>query len=134
MTKKLQDEVTITPVPEKDLIPFKVIANTKKSTLIEWASEGVTKRGYVPSSYADTSGLPQDVLDAALPYGVPWEEVLKLNLTPASLAKELNNAGVFTYEDTLQPDKVFGALQKALGADLTAIREAAYNFSLKGAK
>lgn len=108
------------------MVPVRVIMVKKNSALIEWADNGVTKRGFIPANKV-ADELPHSLLQAAKPYGLQWEEILSPHISAKDLAKELYNAGVFTHEDTLHKDKVLGALQKALGIDLAAIRQAAYD-------
>lgn len=83
-----------------DRIAVKVIEATDKASLVEWHDAGGAHRVTVPTNKVVNGGVDDDVLQAGIPYGVPWEVVVNLSgLTPETVAAELRRRGIWTRKD-----------------------------------
>jgi hypothetical protein len=87
-----------------------------QAALVEYdAGGGRLKRVLVPRSLVNAI----DDLDMGIPYGVPWEELVQVDVTPQEIANRLRIAGIWTLEDLHRNPKVaMGALQAAYKADI----------------
>jgi mannose/fructose/N-acetylgalactosamine-specific phosphotransferase system component IIB len=96
----------------------KVIQRRGQMALVEWVDQAMLKRGFVPVDEVRNDIVKKTVLNRAAPYGVPWEEIVKLDATPEMLAQNLRQRGIWTVEDLYaQPDAAQGALLKTYGVD-----------------
>lgn len=111
-------------------VPIKVISSNAKTALVEWADKGETCRGYVPVSLLEGDSIDAVPLEAALPYGVPWAELIKIDPKdfPARLQKALHNANIWTLKDASNLPALRGALQAALQIDTATVLATARNF------
>jgi hypothetical protein len=117
------------------LIPVSVLKRDGDVVLVEWVRDGEAFRGYLPQAMLGDSGVAEDELEAAMPYGIPWADVLTINASVSDLNKRLKNAGLWTAADVQNnPRVVIGAIQAAFDVDLTKVLIAARNFEEKGAK
>ena len=65
-------------------------------------------------------------LAMAIPYGLPWEDIVALAATPEIIAHELRRRGIWTAEDLRDSGgAAMGAIQSAYGLDLSMLRLAA---------
>ena len=93
------------------LIPVRLVEQTGKSALVEWSVKGSLKRGSIPVDKV-AEKVDQDVLDAAVPYGVPWSAMLIKQFTGEDLEKAMHDADIWTVEQAYKnARKVVGALQ-----------------------
>ena len=108
--------------PKAKLIPVRALAVNQQSALVEWESKTGIRRGSIPTAALDNGKVDATVLEAAIPYGVPWEEVKFRNPTPDSLATALRQAGIWTKKDLFENTRaVVGILQSIYGIDLAAL-------------
>ena len=106
-TRKRKKLVAVTPVEVKG-----------ESALVQWLDGDGLKRGYVPVAEIEDDGrVEKSTLDAAIPYGVPWGELLEtVELRPEVLAAELKKQGLWASRDIEDsPRHAARALQAALG-------------------
>lgn len=70
------------------------------------------RRVTIPRDVIKEDGVPEEILDAGIPYGVEWEEVLAEGVTPSQIATSLRKAGIWTEEDLRKsPNDVARVLQ-----------------------
>jgi len=123
------------PKPKPKLIPVSVLKREGDVVLVEWVKNGEAFRGYLPQAVLGDKGVFEDELEAAMPYGIPWADVLTINSSVSELGKQLKNAGLWTAKDVSQnPRVVIGAIQAALQVDLTKVLTVARQFEGEGAK
>lgn len=77
------------------------------SNLLEWQDkDGVSHRGYVPTVDTEDDEVDLEILDKAIPYGVPWAAFLDLsNITPQRVEQELHKRGIWTLADLQVKDR-----------------------------
>ena len=115
-------------------IPVSVLKRDGDVVLVEWVKNGEAFRGYLPQAVLGDGGVAEDELEAAMPYGIPWADLLTVNASASDLNKCLKNAGLWTAADVQNnPRVVIGAIQAAFDVDLTKVLIAARNFEEKGA-
>ena len=97
----------------------KTIVETSSSALIEWFdAEGKIYRSIVPNHLVTEEGYCENP-EQGLPYGIPFADFVTLEVTPEEIQFQLNNAGIWTYEDILTRSReTQGALVGAYGAVL----------------
>jgi len=112
------------------LVPVKVIRVTGEGALVEYAVKGEPRRVTVPKDLVQEGKAEDETLEAGVPYGVPWERLETAKVTPASIARALRNAGIWTCDDlrTKQMAAV-GALQAVYGVDVGKLNEFATEFA-----
>jgi hypothetical protein len=81
-------------------IIIQVVEQRGQSALVEWPQEGDLRRAYVPVDAISNAKCDEDVLNAGLPYGVPWEDLIDASgLMPEAIGKELRRLGFWTAVD-----------------------------------
>jgi len=116
------------------LIPVKVLSSSGKSTLVEWLEKDGLHRASLPAEKV-AEKVDQELLDAAMPYGVPWADAKIKPFTGAELQAALYAAGVWTAEDVMnKPQLVIGALQGLLWLHLGSLVEFAAKYKLSEVK
>jgi hypothetical protein len=112
------------------LVPVTVIRVTGEGALVEYAERGEPRRVTIPANLVRDGKAEDETLEAGVPYGVPWERLETAKVTPASIARALRNAGIWTCEDlrTKQMAAV-GALQAAYRVDVGRLNEFATEFA-----
>ena len=101
--------MTEDPKPEAKLKPqllkVKVLTEYGPSALVERAVGENMERRMVPSSelivgksHADLK-VSKEVWDTGIPYGVDWEAMAEVTVTPRQVADELRRRGIWTAED-----------------------------------
>lgn len=105
------------------MMDIKVIRAKGDAVLVEWLANGRFFRGIVRREAVVDGRCPQDELDAAIPYGVPWAEIIgELNATPQQIEDELHRVGIWTAEEAhANPQAVLGAIQSAYGLGLAQL-------------
>lgn len=111
--RAVSEPETYIPQPVK----IKVIRKEGVAILVEWwAMDGENPayfRGCVPPEEIIQGTVDQLVLDAAIPIGVPWDDIIPTR-TP-SIVNELRRHGIWTADDLLaNANKIGPALQKAI--------------------
>lgn len=104
-----------------------IIERKQGAALIQWDDEEGLHRGIIPEEVLGEDGVTvrDELLSLSIPYGVDWEVHLEGTVglvTPAIIARNLRNAGIWTAEDALSnPKSLIGAVQKSYAGDLAAI-------------
>lgn len=114
LEEEKKSEKSPAPTPRRKLVPVIVRAQKDGSTLVEFATGDDIGRCYVPADKIEDDKVDKTVLEAGIPYGIPWEDVLPdLPKQQAQLlGRELRKHGVWTEEDTNN----VGAVKRAIGA------------------
>lgn len=108
------------PVTEAKKV-VKVLLQKGKSSLVEYTSEDLPERKYVPSSAVVNGTVACSVLDMGIPYGYPWREV-QMQFDAVRFENEMHNAGVWTVQDALKhPQQVFNALHAMMSDTLAEV-------------
>jgi hypothetical protein len=83
------------------MIPVKRISATNRVVLLEWRDkDGNYRRGELPTQRVLGSEVRESALEAAAPYGMAWEKMLKrITIRPEEIANELRRQGVWTRDD-----------------------------------
>lgn len=111
--------------PKKSkMVHARAIASSGSSVLIEW-NDGKWKRGYIPVSEFDRekSRVPENVLKAAIPYGVDWSKAdVKIDLE--RLDQDLKRSGFWTVDDLKSnPQVVNVIIMRAAGLSREALKK-----------
>jgi len=117
---------------ETNAIKVRVIRQDGAAALVEWRADEVLRRAIVPAAAAQGGHCAADVLEAGIPYGLPWERLLAPRVSPFLIAKELRQRGIWTFADLQRPggmDAAQQALLAAYGLDLAALVTAARSAS-----
>lgn len=86
--------------PEPVMVPVKPLGQEGTSVLVEWMSEGqIYHRGYIPAGKLKDNLVDEKVLAKAVPFGLPWEEIVNVTATAESIANDLRRHNVWKYED-----------------------------------
>jgi len=116
------------PKPKRrKMVEVYVVSQKSGSALVQWGVPADRHRGYVPAEEVEGSKVAKSVLDAAIPYGLPWEELVDLSdLTPEKFARELRRASIWTAEDlAARATHAKHALAAATAVTLGTLRKAA---------
>jgi len=122
------------PEPEKEqptvrrkLIPVSVIADSGKSALVQWAVRDDVRRAYVPKNKVEKGKVDETVLGKGIAYGVPWEQVAKVQLVTAEdVGRAMRRANLWTVADLERnPKKAKSVLCQLSGITLGTLRRAA---------
>ena len=105
----------------------KIIARNGRSSLIEWVDDGKVHRGILPSSSIRGDGfVSKKELKRAAPYGIAWEEVVRLQATSEELAQALRQRGIWTAQDLQdRPTEAQGAIMATYGIDYQTLMQIA---------
>ena len=111
-------------------VPVTIIRVTGEGALVEYAERGEPRRVTIPASLVRDGKAEDETLEAGVPYGIPWERLETAKVTPASIARALRNAGIWTCEDlSKNPKAAVGALQAAYRVDLGRLNAFATEFA-----
>lgn len=114
-------------------VQVRVIQRRGESALVEWLDGELQNRAMIPVTAVVDGHVAEDVLNAGVPYGVPWAELVQLTATAEAVQAELYRVGVWTVVDLRQkPQLALGALQRVYGVDLSALMRAAKEFESGG--
>ena len=103
----------------------KIVQRQGQAALVEWTDNGVTRRSTVPASVVEKGRVPTAELRRGIPYGEPWEDLIELHATPATLAAELRRRGIWTVDDLQANAEVArGAIMDAYGCELAHLLRA----------
>lgn len=81
-------------------VAVKVVAQKDQSALVEWAAGDDVRRAYVPAGKIEGGRCDLETLEAGIPYGAPWEDLVDLSgLTPQAVARQLRRHGIWTRAD-----------------------------------
>jgi len=112
------------------LIPVRELSTTGMSSLVEYLDKNGLHRVSVPANkVADKMDL--ELLEAGVPFGVPWAELPIKPFTGKELQAALYAAGLWTAEDVMtRPQVVIGAIQGLLWLHLGSLVEFAAKHKL----
>lgn len=103
----------------------KVIQRKGIVALVEWIDGDGLKRGVIPVNIIAKGRVDREELKSAIPYGIPWEKLLKVSATPQTVAAELRRVGIWTREDLeARPNQALSAIQAAYGVGLADLLRA----------
>jgi hypothetical protein len=91
-----------------------------QAALVQWRDALGPHRVILPNAQIKDNAVAPEQLEYGIPYGVPWETVLIMTVTPHVLARLLRERGIWTEVD----------LQKHLSSVRQAFAEA-YAMDLK---
>lgn len=105
------------------MVSVTILEQKGKSALIAWDN----KRGYIPLKAIVDGAVDEAVLDAAIPYGIAWEELIDLSyITPQVVGDALRKANVWTADDLHTRGKYARqAMNRLMGDALAALRRTA---------
>jgi hypothetical protein len=111
-------------------VPVTVVRVTGEGALVEYADRGEPRRVTIPASLVRDGKAEGETLEAGVPYGVPWERLETAKVTPASIARALRNAGIWTCDDLRTKQMAaIGALQAVYGVDVGKLNTFATEFA-----
>ena len=106
---------------KEKLIPVKVIKQAADNATVEFTLNKLLQRAVIPAGFIENGKVPEDVLEAGIPYGIDWENV-KLSASSIELANMLRRLGIWTYEDAMRnPNRIVSVLQTVYKIDLAAL-------------
>lgn len=115
-----------------DKTSVKIIIQKGDSALVEYITDGVLLRKYVPVGEVNNNFVKDEVLSAGIPYGFPWGEI-SVSLDAQKFENEMHQVGLWTTEDLLKsPQKVWSALRATFADNVSEILDIAK--SEKGVK
>jgi len=85
---------------------------------------------FIPISEVQDGKSAENVLEAGIPYGVPWEDVLEVpKLTAADIAQRLRKSGYYTSADIERNVKgADKAIKQAVGIHAGGLHNAARQY------
>jgi len=104
-----------------------VVERRGKSALVEWLDGDLLRRAYVPADEVLLDKVDRMVLDAGIPYGVAWDEIVTLpKITPRALCVALRQQGLWTIADLeANPQRFPRVLHALTGLTIGGLRHAA---------
>jgi len=114
-----------------------VVAINAKNAMVEYVIDKEVKRVIIPFALiADQIGTKVEIdeqeLAKGIPFGVPFAEIINLQVTPYALERALHNAGIWEYYDMVsKPSAVIGAIKQALNLDISTLMSAAQDYEKK---
>lgn len=117
-------------------VQVRVVQATGPTALVEWDTKHGPRRGYLPVAAI----APEDMavseidLEAAAPYGCPWEEYIDLTgLTKQAIANQLRASGIWTAADLEAKPLAFAtAVLRALPGSASDLVRGARQFEQGG--
>jgi hypothetical protein len=84
----------------RKMVQVRVAERKGQSVLVEWLDGKDRRRVFVPANKVEGDKVEDAVLDAGIPYGVPWREFVDMSgITPEMVERELRRRGVWTAAD-----------------------------------
>lgn len=85
--------------PRGKRIPVRVVSEGV-TVLVEWLDRtGIERRAVLPPAAVERSGVMEDVLESAAPYGERWESKVGKMPTGKQIAERLHVRGIWTLDD-----------------------------------
>ena len=115
---------------KKQRILGKLLFRKKSAVLVEFRDQdGNPFRYSFPAddikveSDGSTVYLSEEMVDMGIPYGVPWEHLLKdIHITADQLASNLRKNNIWTAEDAMKnPNGLKGALLSSLSVAMSSV-------------
>jgi len=118
------DSVELSSISGLNLKSVNIIKKQGEAVLVEWNNAGKPERVTIPANEVTDGLCTSFVLEAGIPFGLPWEEILGNISNDAdfvkALANNLRTEGVWTAED-VTPQRILAALQNTYGVDVHKI-------------
>jgi hypothetical protein len=133
--EKIAVEEEIKPTRRKArAVTVRVVTQKGKSALVEWAEGGDLRRAFVPADRVEGDRVDAETLEASIPYGVPWAELVDLSAaTPENFQAEMHRHGVWTVADLESKPKVIRRVTDIItGINLGALHGAARKYEQGG--
>jgi hypothetical protein len=129
-----EETIEVKPKKKQVKIHARVVHSKGQTDLVEWVENGEAKRGYIPKTETWEGEIDKDILDAATPYGIPFEKYLEIpKVTAGDIIRSLHNNGIWTSEDLIKHQReALGAIQAVYLVTLAALNEAANNYRMEG--
>ena len=110
----------------RKLVPVRVVGRKGQAALVEWAVDGDYARAHVPPDQIENGKVDANVLEAGVPYGIPWENFLRIEVTAGMVAMQLRRMGIWTLDDLKQrAPEAKRAVQEAVAFDIGELIRAA---------
>lgn len=105
-----------------------VVNRQGASVLVEWQDNGNLRRASLPARSVVDNEVDDTELGYAVAYGLPWEQLLTVRVTPDAVANALRRRGIWTASDLQRsPNVALAALQEAYSIDVSALLSAVKN-------
>lgn len=105
-----------------------VVNRQGASVLVEWQDSGNLRRATMPAGSVNDNEVDDTELGYAVAYGLPWESMLTIRVTPERIADALRRHGIWTADDLRRsPSAALAALQEAYSIDVSALLTAVKN-------
>lgn len=109
-------------------IDVTVIKTDGQSALVQYVNSGL-QRVHVPAYQVVDGKCDKETLDAGIQYGLPFDELVTINVTPQYVAECLHAADIWSLDDIVhKPNAVNAALKRAYGLDLAALLKSAREY------
>lgn len=103
-----------------------ILRQSAQSALVEYTDDTGPHRVTVPASALHDNGVDEAELALGIEHGAPWEALLRLRVTPETVAAELRRRGIWTLEDLLsKPQEAKGAILALVGNQYAQLVNAA---------
>jgi hypothetical protein len=110
-------------------IKVTVIEQNQKTALVEWKAKAGLRRVTIPASEVKSGSVDELVLEAGIEYGIPWEKLTSISVTPSMLAEGLRTAGLWTGEDLYRNQKkAIGVINAMLSIELSKLLQIAADY------
>ena len=126
--KKEEKRKVRKPVTRKSFV--RIMREQDDRLLVEWVdTKGMLRSVFIGADELIDGRVDNDVLDEAIPYGVPWEEafiVAQKKATPEVRANELRKVGIWTLDDLREKSRfVLGALKAGFMVEIGELNKLA---------
>lgn len=106
-----------------------VIEQNQKTALVEWKSKVGLRRVVIPASGVKAGSVDEMTLEAGIEYGLPWEKLVSISVTPQMLADALRVNGLWTGEDLARNQKkAIGVINSLLVIELSKLLQTAAEY------
>ena len=110
-------------------IKVTVIEQNQKTALVEWKAKAGLRRVVIPASEVKSGSVEEMTLEAGIEYGLPWEKLVSISVTPQMLADALRVNGLWTGDDIARNQKVtIGVINSLLAIELSKLLQIAAEF------
>lgn len=122
------------PKRKAKALTVRVVASKGQSVLVEWPAGNDLKRAFVPADQVQDDKAEAETLEAGIPYGVPWAELVDMSAaTPANFQAEMHRHGIWTVADLEAQPKVIRRVTDIItGINLGALHSAAKKYEQGG--
>jgi hypothetical protein len=108
--------------PDSVLVEIRVIAQEKKSALVEYQDRaGMWRRCSIPAAKIVDGYTSEDILARGIPYGLQWEDLQVEPITPEKVANTLRAHGIWTAADIQNNSAALRAAIQQIHGPLLAV-------------